>query len=63
MAHKRTNPDSLSFPQNYNHSVEADAGCKYLFVAGQTATPKGGGDELVRQDNKIVFATPFSPIQ
>jgi hypothetical protein len=24
--------------------------------------PKGGGDELVRQNNKILVAAPFSPL-
>ena len=57
MAHKRTNPDSLSFPQNYNHSVEAEAGCKYLFVAGQTATPKDGPiPQAIEAQSELVFS-------
>lgn len=56
MAHIRTNPDSLSFPQNYHHSVEAEEGCRYLFVAGQTATAKDGSvPEGIEAQAELVF--------
>ena len=42
MAHKRTNPSSVSFPQNYHHSVEVEEGCRFLFVAGQTGVALDG---------------------
>ncbi|MAS81890.1 MAG: enamine deaminase RidA [Legionellales bacterium] len=42
MAHKRTNPSSVSYPQNYHHSVEAEEGCRFLFVAGQTGVALDG---------------------
>jgi len=42
---------------NHRAEVRAEAASKGIWP------PKGGGDELVRQDNKIVFAAPFSPIQ
>jgi len=42
---------------NHRAEVRAEAAAKGIWP------PTGGGDELVRQDNKIVHATPFSPIQ
>ena len=42
MAHKRTNPSSVSFPQNYHHSVEVEEGSRFLFVAGQTGVALDG---------------------
>ena len=42
---------------NHRAEVRAEAAAKGIWP------PKGGGDELIRQENKIVFAAPFSPIQ
>ncbi|MBK18644.1 MAG: enamine deaminase RidA [Rhodospirillaceae bacterium] len=42
MAHKFTNPDSVTTPLNYHQSVEAEPGCRYLFVAGQTGIALDG---------------------
>ena len=42
MAHKRTNPERLHKPLNYYHSVEVDAGCKTIYLAGQTAVKSDG---------------------
>jgi enamine deaminase RidA (YjgF/YER057c/UK114 family) len=42
MAHKRTNPSSVSLPQNYHQSVEVEEGCRFLFVAGQTGVALDG---------------------
>ena len=41
----------------HRREVRAEAAAKKIWP------PAGGGDELVFQDNKIVFAAPFSPIQ
>ena len=45
--------------ENLEHrrEVRAEAAAKGIWP------PKGGGDELVFQDNKIVFPTAFSPQQ
>jgi len=42
---------------NHRAEIRAEAAAKGIWP------PKGGGDELLRQDNKILFAAPFSPIQ
>ncbi|MEE2654933.1 MAG: RidA family protein [Pseudomonadota bacterium] len=42
MAHKRTNPSSVTTPQNYYQSVEVEKGSKFLFIAGQTGVAVDG---------------------
>ena len=42
---------------NHRAEIRAEAAAKGIWP------PKGGGDELIQQENKILYAAPFSPIQ
>ena len=56
MAHKRTNPERLHKPLNYYHSVEVDAGCKMIYLAGQTAVKSDGTTPSgIKAQAEIVF--------
>ena len=56
MAHKRTNPERLHKPLNYYHSVEVDAGCKTIYLAGQTAVKSDGTTPCgIKAQAEIVF--------
>jgi len=56
MAHKRTNPERLHKPLNYYHSVEVDAGCKTIYLAGQTAVKSDGTTPSgIKAQAEIVF--------
>ncbi len=41
---------------NHRAEIRAEAAAKGIWP------PKGGGDELIQQENKILYAAPFSPI-
>ena len=56
MTHKRTNPERLHKPLNYYHSVEVDAGCKTIYLAGQTAVKSDGTTPSgIKAQAEIVF--------